>query len=50
MEGFLEEVRLNKPQLVRRCFLRVLGKACQVGKHHMHSHEDMRKHDSFWEF
>lgn len=47
MEGFLEEVRLNESQLVGS-FLRVLGRACQVGKCHcVHSHRDMRKHDSF---
>lgn len=50
IEGFLEEVRLNESQLVRRSFLRVLGRACPVSKCHLHSHGDMRKHDSFWEF
>ena len=50
MEGFPEEVRLNESQLVRRSFLRVPGRACQVSKCHVHSHGDMRKHDSFREF
>lgn len=49
-EGFLEEVRLHKPQLVRRCFLRDLGRAFRAGEHHVHSHGGMRKRDSFWGF
>ena len=50
MEDCLEEVRLNESQLVRRSFLRVLGRAFRVGEHHVHSHEGMRKHDSLKEF
>lgn len=50
MEGFLEEVRLHKSQLVRMCLLRDLGRAFQAGEHHVHSHGAMRKRDSVWEF
>lgn len=49
-EGFLEEVRLHKSQLVRRYLLRDLGRAFQAGEHHVHSHGGMRKRDSLWGF
>lgn len=45
MEGFLEEVRLNESQLVRRGFLRVWGRTYRVEEHSVHSHGGMRKHD-----
>lgn len=50
MEGFLEEVRLHKYQLVRRCLLRDLGRAFWAGENHVLSHGGMRKHDSLWGF
>ena len=49
MEGFLEEVRLNESQLVRRSFLRILRRALRAGEHHVHSPGDMRKRGAFWE-